>query len=274
MTIRMRALAMTAAAVLAGCGGDAEEHGGGEAEHTAEKPGLKSPTVAEEHDGGHGEIGGSHGEAARGPGATDEHDLKLELAPSSLRAGKTGELGFKVLGPDGEPISEFEVEHTKQIHLIAVSEDLEHFAHVHPEVSADGTWRAALKPPAPGDYRVIADVRHEGRQMALTGDVSVEGGPVASGQPAADARFVEQEVTAAEPVALEFKAPGRTEPYLGAAGHLVIMSEKDLEYVHVHPEQDELSFSTTFPKAGKYVMFLEYKRDGDVQLSRFPLTVK
>jgi hypothetical protein len=51
------------------------------------------------------------------------------------------------------------------------------------------------------------------------------------------------------------------------------MSEDDLEYLHVHPQDDKLAFSTSFPDAGKYVMFLEYKREGEVRLSRFPVTV-
>ena len=273
MRSRRFATVLAAISLLAGCGSDTEDHGGSEAEHTSERPGMTTPTVAED-EGGHGEIGGSHGEAARGPGATDAHDLKLELDPSSLRAGKTGELGFHINGPDGEPVTEFAVEHTKQVHLILVSKDLRHFAHVHPEVGGDGTWRVAVDPPAPGDYRVIADVKHEGRAMALTGDLTVEGDPVASGQPAADATFEQQELTAGQPVTLEFDAGGETEPYLGAAGHLVVMSQGDLEYLHVHPLRDELAFSTSFPKSGKYVMFLEYKRGGDVKLSRFPVTVE
>jgi hypothetical protein len=275
MTARTVVCVMTAAAALAlgGCGSDEESHGGGDAEHTAEHPGMTTPTVAEDEQGGHGEIGGSHGEAARGPGAGDAHDLTLELEPSELRAGETGEIGFRVLGPDGEPVTEFDVAHTKQVHLILVSRDLEHFLHVHPEVDGDGTWRAPVRPAAPGDYRVIADVEHEGRAIALTADVKIAGGPVATGAPAADATFVEQELTAGRPATLEFKAPGRTEPYLGAAGHLVILREGDLEYLHVHPQRDELAFSTTFPKAGRYVLFLEYKRGGDVKLGRFPVTV-
>ena len=273
MDRRRLAAGVAALSLLAGCGSDTEDHGGSEAEHTSEPPGMTTPQVAEE-DGGHGEIGGSHGEAARGPGATDAHDLSLELEPSSLRAGQKGELGFHINGPDGEPVTKFEVEHTKQVHLILVSKDLKHFTHVHPKVSGQGTWRVAVGPPAPGDYRVIADVKHEGRAMALTADLTVEGDPVASGQPAADATFTEQELIASQPVTLEFEAGGETEPYLGAAGHLVVMSEGDLEYLHAHPQEDELAFNTSFPKAGKYVMFLEYKRGGDVKLSRFPVTVE
>ena len=272
MAMRMRVLAITAAALLAGCGSETEDHGGAEAEHSAEKPGMTTPEVAED-DGGHGEIGGSHGEATRGPGATDAHDLKLELEPASLRAGEDGEIAFRILGPDGEPITKFDVAHTKQVHLILVSRDLEHFRHVHPKATED-QWSAQVRPPAPGDYRVVADVKHDGRALALTGDLTVDGDPVATGQPAAEATFKEQELTAGRPVTLEFEAPGRTQPYLGAAGHLVVMREGDLEYLHVHPKKDELAFGAGFPEAGRYVMFLEYRRAGEVKLSRFAVAVR
>ncbi len=72
---------------------------------------------------------------------------------------------------------------------------------------------------------------------------------------------------------LEFDAPGNRQPYLGAAGHLVILSEGDLEYLHVHPHEDDLAFEASFPKAGRYVLFLEYRRAGKVRLSRFEVDV-
>ena len=267
-TTKRLTIALAAALALAGCGSDSEQHGPGEAEHTDEQPGMTTPQVA-----GHGEeVGGSHGEANRGPQTTDEHDLELELNPAALGAGQTGEVGFKILDAGGEPVTKFEVEHTKQVHLIVVSKDLRHFHHVHPKASGDGTWRAPLRAKAPGDYLVIADVKHEGRKLALRGDLEIGGDPVATGEPAQEAQFVEQKLQAGKSTTLEFRAPGRGEPYLGAAGHLVILRENDLEYLHVHPRESELAFEASFPKAGRYVMFLEYKRGGEVQLARFEVT--
>ncbi len=279
--MRRLALAVAAAAALGGlaaCGGEEEAHGPGEAEHTAEQPGTTTPKVADEgahgEEGGHGEeIGGSHGEANRGPGAVDTHDLKLELNPSALQAGQTGEIGFKILDPGGDPITKFEEEHTKQLHLIVVSKDLRHFEHVHPEVTGHGTWRTPLRLDAPGEYRVIADVKHEGRSLALTGDLEVAGDPLASGKPAQEAELKPQDLEAGRRATLEFDAPGNRQPYLGAAGHLVILSEGDLEYLHVHPHEDDLAFEASFPKAGRYVLFLEYRRAGKVRLSRFEVDV-
>lgn len=246
-------------------GGDEEEHGGGGGEHATHQPGATTPQVAEE-------IGGSHGEAARGPGATDAHELELELATASLPAGRENELAFRVLDAGGDPVRRFEVEHTKQLHLIVVDKDLERFHHVHPRAQGD-EWQVTLPAAPAGDYRVIADVKHDGRKLALTADLAIEGDRPAPAQPAEDAELVEQPLRSGAPVTLRFEAPGETEPYLGAAGHLVVLSEGDLEYVHVHPDEDELSFVTAFPRPGRYVLFLEYRRDGEVRLSRFPVTV-
>lgn len=253
-------LLAVATLALAACGDEEAQHGPvtTEAEHSA---------------AGHGEeIGGSHGEAARGPGATDAHDLELELVSSGHRTGRGGDVAFRILDAAGEPVTRFDVEHTKQVHLIVVSRDLARFHHVHPRVTGDGTWRADVRFLDPGPHRVIADVKHEGRRLALTADLEVGGEPRAVGQPVAEARFVAQRLRAGQPATLAFEAP-RTQPYLGAAGHLVILSEGDLEYLHVHPHEDALRFQTTFPKPGRYVMFLEYQRDGEVRLARFPVTV-
>jgi hypothetical protein len=271
------ALVLAAAALgLGACGGEEEQHGADASEHTSEKPGQTTPHVAghgTEEEGHAGEIGGSHGEAARGPGATDRNDLDLQLNPSALHAGHESEIGFKILDAGGEPITKFDVEHTKQVHLIVVSKDLRHFQHVHPKVSGHGTWRAAIKPGAPGPHRVIADVAHEGKKLALTADLEVGGDPVAAGKPAPEAKLEPQALQSGQPATLRFQAPGKTEPYLGAAGHLVVLHEDDLEYLHVHPRERELAFTTSFPKPGRYVMFLEYKRGGKVRVSRFEAEV-
>jgi hypothetical protein len=265
------AILFAAAALgLGACGGEEEQHGGDATEHSQQKPGTTTPHVAEED--GPGEIGGSHGEAARGPGATDAHDIELELLTEGLQSGKTGAVDFKIADAGGDPITKFEVEHTKEIHLILVSKDLQHFQHVHPKVEGDA-WRARVRPQQPGDHRVIADVKHDGKKLALTADLPVEGEPRAVGQPAQVAKLDEQALKAGQPTELRFDAPGEREPYLGAAGHLVILAEDDLEYLHVHPANDELRFQTTFPKPGRYVMFLEHKRDGEVLLSRHEVSV-
>ena len=63
--------------------------------------------------------------------------------------------------------------------------------------------------------------------------------------------------------------PVRTEPYLGAGGHLVALRDGDLAFLHVHPGDDGVRFAATFPTAGRYRLFLQFKHEGHVQTVAF-----
>src|SRR5699024_9416669 len=64
---------------------------------------------------------------------------------------------------------------TRRMHLIVVRRDLTGFRHLHPRMSADGTWSAPLRLGAPGAYRVFADFVHDGEPTTLAGDLNVDG---------------------------------------------------------------------------------------------------
>ena len=61
----------------------------------------------------------------------------------------------------------------------------------------------------------------------------------------------------------------RTERYLGAGGHLVALREGDLAFLHVHPLDDGVTFEATFPSAGRFRLFLQFKHAGRVQTVAF-----
>ena len=65
--------------------------------------------------------------------------------------------------------------------------------------------------------------------------------------------------------------PVDTEPYLGAGGHLVALREGDMAFLHVHPTGDGqgVGFAATFPTAGSYRLFLQFKHEGRVQTVAF-----
>ena len=56
-----------------------------------------------------------------------------------------------------------------------------------------------------------------------------------------------------------------TQPYLGARGHLVVLREGDLAYIHAHAEEDELAFDVPFPSEGRYRLYLQFKVGGAVE---------
>ena len=66
----------------------------------------------------------------------------------------------------------------------------------------------------------------------------------------------------------------RTEPYLGAGGHLVALREGDLGYLHTHPAEHgddgaAVPFETAFPSAGRYRLFFQFKHQGAVRTAAF-----
>ncbi len=93
-----------------------------------------------------------------------------------------------------------------------------------------------------------------------------------------------------EPLLFSIRAGGRLvvpEPYLGAYGHLVALRSGDLGYLHVHAEGDEptadgpegrtagptISFATTAPTAGRYLLYLDFQVAGVVHTAAFTLAV-
>ena len=73
------------------------------------------------------------------------------------------------------------------------------------------------------------------------------------------------------------------QPYLGAYGHLVALRAGDLAYLHAHPpgaaDDDtgggpDLAFVTSFPTAGTYRLFLDFRAGGVVRTAAFTIEVR
>ena len=112
-----------------------------------------------DQEGGHG------GEAAPHlPGGLQVAQDGYRLVPVSpaLSTGAPAPFAFRVLAPDGRPVTRYTPTHDKDLHLIVVRRDLSGFQHVHPTLAPDGTWSIPLRAAAPGQYRVFADFRPAG----------------------------------------------------------------------------------------------------------------
>jgi Domain of unknown function (DUF4396) len=228
----------------------------------------------EGHGGGHAS---ASAEQVRGLSITDD-DLTLQLDHATVRRGDDHPFSFRIVGENGLPVKDFEVQHDKRMHLILVRRDGSGFQHLHPRMTADGTWSTPMTIPDAGDYRVFADFVHEGQNSTLAADVFVDGPvdhePLPRPAPAADAGDgYRVELREPEPGTLDFAVlrdgrPVSVEPYLGAGGHLVALREGDLAYLHVHPVE-HLTFEAEFPSAGRYSLYLQFKHEGKVRTARF-----
>jgi hypothetical protein len=271
-----------------------------EAAH-AEPAAMKSMGAGE---GGHA-AGGAHGakgKAVRGLAVAD-NGLRLVVDDPDFRRGRTEQLRFRIVDDRGRAVRDFDVEHTKRMHVIVARRDLTGFQHLHPRMAADGTWTTALRLPDAGSYRVFADFSHDDEATTLAGDLRVDGGAdlrpltapasMARSDGGYDVRLESRTARAGRESELRFTVlkdghPVHVEPYLGADGHLVAMREGDLAFLHVHPadhghegtaakaeeHDDSIGFEATFPTTGHYGLFLQFKHEGGVHTVAFTQEVK
>ena len=263
---------------------DAEPHGGDEMTHEPERTSMSNDA---HESGGHGAV--ADPDPVRGLAIAD-NGLHLELADPELKQGRAERLRFRILNPRGQAVRDFDVEHEKRMHLIVARRDLTRFQHLHPTMDDDGTWSTPLKLEDAGSYRVFADFVREGEATTLASDLRVDGTadlqPLPAPQPTAvsdggyDVRLDAGDARPGEETELSFTitkdgAPIKTEPYLGAGGHLVALREGDLAFLHVHPtDHDSVEFAATFPTAGRYRLFLQFQHEGRVQTAAFTQRVR
>jgi hypothetical protein len=218
------------------------------------------------------------------PGLASADDgLRLVADSDTLQLGIETPYRFRIVDEDG-PVTDFEIEHTKPMHLIVVRRDFVGFQHLHPEMRDDGTWETPVDLEDAGTYRVFADFVIDGDKHTLGTDLFVAGDQVPRPLPAvdhiadaADGYTVElagAPVTGAESE-LEFVVRHDGDivtdlpEYLGARGHLVALRDGDLAYLHVHADEERLSFEADFPTAGAYRLFLQFQHGGEVRTAAF-----
>ncbi|MEC3974388.1 hypothetical protein [Amycolatopsis sp. H20-H5] len=260
--------------------GEAGAHGGEDAGHG----GTHSGTVAE---------------AAKNdqPGglASSRGGYTLTPTTTTLTPGTSTPFSFRITGPDGQPVTAYDVEHEKRMHLIVVRRDTAGFQHVHPALAADGTWSVPLILGQAGSYRAFADFAPTGAEPTTLGvDLAAPGvfQPVAypasrvstvdGYQVRMDGDLVPGQLSK---VTVTVTKNGREvtdlQPYLGAYGHLVALRGGDLAYLHVHPDGapgdgktpagPTVTFYAEVPSAGSYRLFLDFQHEGKVRTAEFTL---
>ena len=235
--------------------------------------------------------------AAAMPGGLQVSDGGYRLVPqtTSVTAGARAEFRFRILGPDGAPVTRYTPTHEKDLHLIVVRRDLSGFQHVHPTLAGDGTWAISLTVAEAGQYRVFADFQPTGRDTALTLGVDVPAAGAYQPRPLpAPARTADVDGYRVElagdlipgtaskltPRVTRDSAPVTDlQPYLGAYGHLVALRDGDLAYLHVHPDGTpgdgrtaagpDITFYAEVPSAGVYRVFLDFRHNGTVHTAEF-----
>lgn len=256
---------------------------------------------------------------------------RLENLAPAAAAGTKLDLALLLANPDGSPVADIVPDHGKMMHALVVkSPELSYLYHVHPRLVGPGRLSFAFTPPEPGTYLVFADVlRASGQGETLTHRLEITPGRAyeppsfgdaddsQSSSPALDPRALGRRIydvgqdlrlrwllapdvrlRAGQVVKLEFQlersdgVPAEAmEPYMGMAGHLLVMSADAQVFMHVHPMgtvpgampagmvhagmsmdmpmhehplPPRVSFPFGFPRPGVYRMWVQVKHHGRV----------
>ena len=190
---------------------------------------------------------------------------------------------------DGSRIERFDITHEKLLHLIVVSKDLSYFNHIHPVYVGGGVFEIDNDFPTGGSYRMIADFKPTGGDSVTKmtwvslQDEPEEASPIVPSGDLVDtadgvqAKLSIDRLGAKADTTLTFElsdaATGEPivdlEPYLGAIGHVVVLSEDGSRYVHVHAEDGQGAgpqavFEANFPSKGIYKIWAQFQREGRV----------
>lgn len=288
---RITIIALTGAltfGLLTACGNaneSAHTNGHGGMDHDT----ASTASVSGGHDG--------HGGHAASESAS-RYRAAFSFAAGAAKANEPSDLQIQITDAAGQAVNEFERNHEKLMHLIVVSKDFSYFRHLHPDYQGQGKFAIGTSFPSGGEYKVFADFVPTGGENATLGEwVNVAGEAKAAEPIEADAilaktvdgKDIELAMSSAksnEEVTLTFTiTDARTkegirnlEPYLGAVGHVVILSEDAEHYLHVHPMDEratgpKATFMTSFPKSGTYKIWGQFQQDGEVFTVPFVVNV-
>lgn len=280
--------------LLAGCGNANENAPANENNHTSghgasHDQAGKAENQADNH-GGHG--------AEQKP-VSDNLKASFAFTSGSAKANEETEITVQITNKDGSPVNDFEVNHEKLLHLIIVNHDLSYFAHIHPDFKGDGKFTINNAFPAGGKYKMFADFKPVGGSTTTLSEwMDVEGKEGEHAAVTPDSNLVKEvndkeielaltSTKAKEDVTLTFdirdaktkQGINNLEPYLGAVGHVVILSEDAGQYLHVHPLDEKATgpkaqFATSFPQSGTYKIWGQFQHRGEVITAPFVVEVK
>ncbi|MFN2572258.1 MAG: heavy metal-binding domain-containing protein [Gemmatimonadales bacterium] len=245
------------------------------------------------------------------PFDTREYSLELTTTPAAVKAGVPVTFTFSIRHPGTNGlITGYEVVHEKRYHLFVVSRDMNVFEHIHSEQQPDGRWKIEVTLPKPGAYQLLSDFLPTGGSPQFVGRTIETAG--FDGDLESQTAHLEPDTILTKTVGsltahLELEpsilvegqyghlmftltdaTTGRLvtdlQPYLGAFGHALILSEDMRDYIHSHPfegpETDisrgggpNVTFEGYMPRAGRYRAWSQFQRNGEVITVPFTVNV-
>ncbi len=227
-------------------------------------------------------------------------EAKLTV-PNAIAPNQSVPLAINIQDSAGKPVSNFDIFQEKRMHLIVVSDNLEFFSHIHPKYNDKGQFDIETSLPKPGKYTLFSDYKPAGdaervslMQLLVAGNkatpAKIDTSSTKSfGKTKVSFSTDQKQIKANEPVTLKFNLKDSSsnaslkdlQPYLGETGHLVIVKQSETltneDYIHAHATEDvpvsQVHFQTQFPKPGKYKLWGQFNRYGEIVTADFWVNV-
>ncbi|MGA2742282.1 MAG: heavy metal-binding domain-containing protein [Bryobacteraceae bacterium] len=226
-----------------------------------------------------------------------EYPVDLRVDPPRIPSAQPITLEFRIADPEtGAPVKHFEIVHEKLFHLFIVSQDLQYFAHLHPQLGGDSVFRLDTTLPKPGTYRLLADFYPTGGTPQLTPKTITTAGyttPLEAAIPRVapdlapkhgENMEVELKLDPPQPIAgrktmlfVHLTPAEGLEPYIGAWAHLLAVSDDLVDTIHDHPfiadGGADMQFNIFFPREAAYRVWIQFQRKGVVNTVAFTIPV-
>jgi hypothetical protein len=227
--------------------------------------------------------------------------------PSKPQVGRPVKLSLHIENSENKSVTALDIVHEKPIHLLIVSTDLAEFYHIHPQLTPGGTFDVTHVFPYGGSYRLYADYTpHDSGGVVESSELEVEGPRRAAVKLTPDTQLTktvgnlrvslsfDKLLTAGTDLQLKFHladvktgAPVRDlQRYLGAWGHIMIVSEDLQDFIHAHPYDPAetpghpsaqnppvIEVATGFRRPGLYKLWIQFQRNSIVIPVPFVLKV-
>ena len=247
----------------------------------------------------------------RDPSAQNAYNLEIRTSPETVVHGRPFRLQITVRDPRTKAVvKDFTEVHEKPYHMFVISQDLEHYDHIHPDQQPDGSWSIEVTVPKAGQYKIYSDFLPRGgtpqviARSLVTAGVAGDYGSRTRLTPDRELSHIADSMS----VTLELPRGGliagreqtltyriadaatgapvtNIQPYLGAWGHSLLISEDTSHVIHAHPAEHvrdgrdskgggpELTFKAILPEPGNYRIWTQIKRGGDVSTAVFTVAV-
>ena len=241
----------------------------------------------------------------------------VSVAPTNgaKQAGREAHLVFAVREKGQTALAkEFQLVHEKKYHLIAVSDDLSWFAHIHPNQAPDGRFYLRQTFPRDGRYWLYSDFTPaNGSNTVVRSEIRVGDGRNRTPQKLVADQSLSKTVNGVR-VDLKLNAPLQAgkqallsytlsrngqpvtnmTPYLAAMGHMMAISQDGMGAVHTHtvsagsdpvtgltvtPQMSTAkgptqSFKLELPTGGLYRIWAQFGINGQILTVPFTFNVK